>query len=119
MKQRMLLAGGLSLLLLVTAFLTLFPFSSDTILRTLDSPGGTCSAFLSVHDAGATGGSTEVGIREPGKHVDVRLGLCTYRKKPKSVYVGGWGMQNSVTMEWLLDDETILINGKPHGAKDP
>ena len=110
------LAGGLSLLLLITVFFALFPFTSDTILRNVDSPNGTYCAILFSHNAGATGGSTEVSIREQGK--DVQMGLCTYKKRPKYIYVGGWGLKDSVTMEWL-DDETILINGTPYDAKNP
>ena len=71
--------GLLGLSLLIVLFFTLFPFGSSTVLRTLDSPDGTYCAFLFSHDAGATGGSTEVGIREKGK--DVRLGLCDYEVK--------------------------------------
>lgn len=106
--------GLITLSMLIVIFFTLFPFGSSTILRTLDSPDGTYCAFLLSHDAGATGGSTEVGIREKGK--DVRLGLCDYKVKAAYVYVGGWGMQDSVTMEWV-DDETILINDESYSAR--
>lgn len=106
--------GLLGLSLLIVLFFTLFPFGSDTVLREVDSPDGTYCAFLLSHDAGATGGSTEVGIREKGK--DVHLGLCDYTARAEYIYVGRYGMKDSVTMEWV-DDDTILINGEPYSAR--
>lgn len=101
-------------LLVVVFFAALFPMTSDTVLRKVDSPDGTYCAFLLSHDAGATGGSTEVGIREKGK--DVHLGLCNYTARTAYMYVGRYGLKDSVTMKWT-DDDTILINGKPYSAR--
>ena len=107
--------GLLTLSFLVVALFALIPFGSDTVLREVDSPDGTYCAFLLSHDAGATGGSTEVGIWEKERR-NVHLGLCDYTARAEYIYVGRYGMKDSVTMEWV-DDDTILINGKPYSAR--
>lgn len=97
--------------LLFTVFFALFPFGVSTVHRTVDSPDGSYCAYLVVHDAGATGGSTNVGILRKGDVI--HLGLCDYKPSMHYVFSGSWGLQNSVTIEWE-DNETVIINGEQY-----
>lgn len=109
-----LLSAIISFVLFFTVFFALFPLGVSTVLRTVDSPDGNYCAYLIVNDAGATGGSTDVGILRKGDVI--HLGLCDYKPNMHYVFSGSWGSQNSITIEWK-DNKTVVINGTQYSVR--
>ena len=100
---------ALAILLLVLGFISLFSFGRITVIQTLYSPQGTYYAELIDDDQGALGGNTLVEVYDTRKKVD--LGFLTVQKKPQQVFIGRWGLFETMKLEW--ESEQILrINGK-------
>lgn len=82
-------------------------FGRTTVVKTVLSPDQKYEAQLIEIDEGALGGSTEVQVVRYRKNKNC---LFYIEKEPIEVYSTGWGVADSLTIEWK-DEDTLLVNG--------
>ena len=104
----------LAIPVLILSFFSLMfgSIGENTVLRRVDAPSGTCYAEIIDDDQGALGGGTKVSVYA-ARELD--LGLLRISPKPRTVYYGGWGEGETMTLEWE-DGDTLIINGKAYSV---
>ncbi len=80
--------------------------SKNTIVQTVESPGGKYYARVIDSDQGALGGDTIVNVYE-NKGIDAVI--FRIEKKPQRVYLGPWGAFKNMQIHWK-DDGCLVIN---------
>lgn len=83
-----------------------------TVLETQKSFDGKYEYEVLSHDAGATGGSTQVLAKSLDR--DIRLLGGKLTTPTKTLWRGGWA--NNPDVRWQ-DNDTVLIYGKPYDIK--
>lgn len=82
-------------------------FSSNTVVKYLNSPENTYTAEIIDNDQGALGGGTLVEIKYNNQKFSVLLGV--FKKFPKIIYDGDWCEFDNMTIKWE-NENTLLIN---------
>lgn len=102
-------AGTLAVPTVFLGFIMLLfgSIGQNTVVRTVDSPGGTYYAQVIDSDQGALGGDTLVNVYE---HKKLNAILFTIQKKPKRVYTGDWRAYENMQIYWR-NDNCLVING--------
>ena len=80
--------------------------SQNTVVQTVESPGGKYYARVIDSDQGALGGDTIVNVYE-NKGIDAVI--FRIEKKPQRVYLGPWGAFKNMQIHWK-DDGCLVIN---------
>ena len=87
-------------------FLIFGNLSQNTVVKTVESPGGKYYAQVIDNDQGALGGNTLVNVYEK-RVIDVII--FRIEKKPQRVYLGQWGSYKHMQIHWK-DDGCLVIN---------
>ena len=95
------------LCLFLLFILTFGNLGKNTVVRTVDSPGGTYQAQIIASDQGALGGDTLVRVKDQGGDHD--LLLFKLSKDPQTVYIGDWGEFETLSLSWK-NEKCLLIN---------
>ena len=114
MKRTIILWISIILLIL---FLLCLPFfllalslrPVNTVVKTLDSPGGTYYAQVIESNHGALGGATYVEVYKS-------RGFLGWHKKVDRVYTGKWSEAQNMDIYWK-DDRCLVINGAEYPIK--
>ncbi|MEE1199626.1 MAG: hypothetical protein U0L09_03145 [Christensenellales bacterium] len=85
----------------------------NTVVKTVESPGGEYYAQIIDSDQGALGGDTLVDVYEKG---GIDLMLCQIEKKPQRVYLGDWGEFENMQLHWK-DDHCLVINSTEYAIE--
>lgn len=108
------------MLLPVTLFslfaLTFGDFGQNTVVKSLESPGGIYYAEVIESDQGALGGDTIVNVWEQGSGIDA--GIFKIEKEPRCVYLGEWYEYENMQIYWK-DDECLVINSVEYPVSAP
>ena len=99
------------LLVLVLCFVSFFSFGEMTVVQRLPSPEGTYYAELIDDDQGALGGNTLVYVYDTRQRI--YLGLLMVQKNPQRVFMGRWGLFETMELEWE-SEQVLKINGRPY-----
>lgn len=91
-------------------FASVFPIGINTVVKNVDSPDGTYVAQVVDSDQGALGGDTIVQVKETKT---VNCLLFTLEKKPQRVYMGDWGVFETMQIYWR-NEECLVINGREY-----
>lgn len=81
-------------------------FGNETVIKTIESPGGTYCAQVIDSNQGALGGNTNVEVQETWK-IDALL--FKVQKQPRRVYSGDWMEYETMDIYWK-DDGCLVIN---------
>lgn len=88
--------------------LTLFAdFGRNTLVYTVESPGGSYCAHVIDSNQGALGGATLVDVYEKK---GINLLFLTVTKEPERIYYGDWNTYHDMQIRWM-DDTHLIING--------
>ncbi|MBQ3082043.1 MAG: hypothetical protein IJC49_06285 [Clostridia bacterium] len=82
-------------------------FVQNTVVQTISSTEETYYAEVIDNDQGALGGSTRVIVRKH-KPIVVNAIVFTVEREPKSIYAGGWGAYNNMTIYWKNDSCLVV-----------
>lgn len=82
---------------------------SVTVVREVDSPGGTYTARVINADYGATGGDTLVKVYDNSQTLNLLFGSFT--PEAELEYRGEWGEFNDLNVSWS-DGHTLTIEGR-------
>ena len=85
---------------------TLGNLSQNTVVQTVESPGGEYYAKVIDSDQGALGGSTFVDVY---KNNGINAILFKIESNPQRVYIGDWGEYKKMRVYWK-DDGRLVIN---------
>ena len=102
---------GILLLFAVIVFFVMVVFSDfsvDTVVKSEMSPNAKYLAEIISNDQGALGGATKVTVTRQNHNINLFVGEL--KKDPKTIYVGHWGEDSGMTLQWE-SDETLYING--------
>lgn len=81
-------------------------FGQNTVVQTVESPGGKYFAQVIDSDQGALGGDTLVDVYEKS---GINAIIFKIEKKPQRVYFGEWGEFNNMHIYWK-NDSCLVIN---------
>lgn len=103
-----------SIATLMTFLLCIFSFfiflfgniGQNTVVQTVESPGGKYYAQVIDSDQGALGGDTIVYVYKSSK---LNAILFQIQKKPQRVYTGDWGEFRTMRIQWK-NDRYLIIN---------
>ena len=87
-------------------FLIFGNIGQNTVVQTIESPGGKYYAQVIDSDQGALGGDTLVDVYEKS---GINAIIFKIEKKPQRVYSGDWGEYENLEIHWK-DDECLIIN---------
>ena len=106
------LSGLLALPVAFIGFIALIfgNIGQNTVVQSLESPGGKYCAQIIDSNQGALGGDTLVEVHEKG---GVNAILFRVEKAPQLVYVGEWGEFENMQIYWK-DDACLVINSAEH-----
>ena len=106
------LSGLLALPVAFIGFIALIfgNIGQNTVVQTVESPGGKYCAQVIDSNQGALGGDTLVEVHEKG---GVDAVLFRVEKAPQLVYVGEWGEFENMNIYWK-DDTCLVINSVEH-----
>lgn len=85
--------------------LTFGRIGQNTVVRTVESPGGKYYAQVIDSDQGALGGNTFVDVYQRG---EINALLFKIRKAPQRIYSGDWGEFEYMQVQWK-DDSCLII----------
>lgn len=96
--------------------LTFGSIRQNTVVQTVESPGGIYYAEVVASDQGALGGDTAVNVWEQGSGIDA--GIFKIEKEPRCVYLGEWYEYENMQIYWK-DDECLVINSVEYPVSAP
>ena len=99
--------------LLMMVWLWAGSLGQETVVRTLESTGGTYYAEVIDRDEGALGGHTNVNVRRKG--LDAHVFEILHR--PTCVYSGPWGAHETLEIVWK-SDSILVVDGVEHKVGD-
>lgn len=85
----------------------------NTVVKTVESPGGTYYALVIDSDQGALGGDTIVNVCPKESFTTL---IFTVKKKPQTVYTGPWGAYKNMWIYWK-DSSCLVINDTEYDIK--
>lgn len=102
----------MSLFLIFCIFLLILfgNFSSNTVIKSLNSPENTYTAEIIDNNQGALGGATLVRIQYNNQKFTVLIG--EFKKTPEIIYDGNWGEFENMTIEWKNEDILLINNAQ-------
>ncbi len=91
-------------------FIVFGDFGENTVVKTLNSPDGTCYAQVVDSDQGALGGDTIVNVY---KNKEIYTPVFSVTPIPDRVYTGEWRAWENMHIYWE-DDSCLVINSKEY-----
>lgn len=100
-------------ILILIASILIVPMTSERLYSQSVSLNSKYIVYITIHNSGATGGSTHVSVKKNTSDIDILFGIL--KPATNTLYIGRWGEEQQLDIHWKGED--LYIKGIKHKVK--